>query len=204
MRVADVDRIVDWALHEPPETFDEVADVLERARLRAVAEHGDGGAGQRLAHEGWDRASVVGPHARSEGVEDPDDARVDPMGTVVGHRDRFAEPLGLVVHAARAHRIDVTPVVFALGVYQRIAVNLRGRGEQETRSLRLGHAERVVRAERADLQRLDRQLEVVAGRRRAGEVEHPVELAVEPDVLGDVVLDEHEAASRRDVGDVVP
>ena len=42
------------------------------------------------------------------------------------------------------------------------------RGEQEARALRLGQAERLVRAERADLQRLDRQLEVVdrAGRAR--------------------------------------
>src|SRR2546425_11568005 len=78
VRVADIDRVVHRRLHEPPETVDEVADVLERPGLRAVAEDGDGHAGQRLAHERRDRASVVEPHARPEGVEDTNDARVDP------------------------------------------------------------------------------------------------------------------------------
>ena len=57
-------------------------------------------------------------------------------------------------------------------------------------------------AEGADLQRLDRQLEVVARRRRAREVQHPVEGTVEWDVRADILLDESESghgAERRDV-----
>ena len=92
------------------------------------------------------------PHARAERVEDPHDARVDAVSAVVGHRDRLGEALGLVVHAARPDRVDVAPVVLALGMDERIAVDLGGRGEQEARALRLGDAERVVGAERADLQ----------------------------------------------------
>src|SRR5207245_3969799 len=98
--------------------------------------------------------------------------------------------------ATWAHRVDMAPVVLALGVYERIAVHLRGRGEQEARALGLRHPERVVCAERADLQCLDRQLEVVAGRGRAGEVKHPVKMPVEADVFGHIVLPEREAASR--------
>ena len=84
-----------------------------------------------------------------------------PCDAVVGHRHGLGEALGLVVDAARPDRVDVAPVVLALRVHERIAVDLRGRGEQEAGALGLGQAERVVGAERADLQRLDRQLEVV-------------------------------------------
>src|SRR2546423_1014822 len=82
-----VDGVVHRRLHEPPQTVDEVGDVLERARLSAVAEHRDRRAAQRLADERGDRAPVVEPHARAEGVEDAHDARVDAVGAVVRHRD---------------------------------------------------------------------------------------------------------------------
>src|SRR4029453_17099345 len=101
---------------------------------------------QFLAHERWDGASVVEPHARPEGIEDPNDARVDAVCAVVRHSDRFTESLCLVVHAARTDRIDVTPVVLALWVHEWVAVDLRGRGEQEASALRLGHPECVVGA----------------------------------------------------------
>ena len=77
---------------------------------------------------------------------------------------------------------------------QRIAVDLGGRGDDEARALGLGQAERLVRAERADLQRLDRQLEVVDRAGGAGPVQDEVDRAVDVDVVGDVVLDEREVA----------
>src|ERR1700716_988064 len=43
------------------------------------------------------------------GFEDPDDPGLDAVVTVIGHRDRLGEPLGLVVAAARADRVDVAP-----------------------------------------------------------------------------------------------
>ena len=61
-----------------------------------------------------------------------------------------------------------------------------------------------MRAERADLQRRNRQLEVVDRAGRAGPVQHEVDRAVDVDVVGDVVLDELEVAVAqvRDVGEV--
>ena len=38
VRVADVDRLVGVRLHQPEDAVDQVADVAEAARLRAVAE----------------------------------------------------------------------------------------------------------------------------------------------------------------------
>ena len=68
----------------------------------------------------------------------------------------------------------------------------------------LARPERLVRAERADLERRDRELEIVDGARRAGPVQHDVDRAVHVDVVGDVVLDEHEVPPRkvRDVGEI--
>src|SRR5688572_33295016 len=59
----------------------------------------------------------------------------------------------------------------------------------------------VVRAERADLHRLDRQLEVVDRAGRTGPVQHVVDRAVDVDVPRDVVPDELEVTVAQ-VGDV--
>ena len=87
---------------------------------------------------------------------------------------------------------------------ERIAVDLRRRGDHERRALGLGQAQRLVRAERADLERRDRQLQVVDRARRAGPVQHVVDRAVDIDVVRDVVADELEVAVAqvRDVGQV--
>ena len=41
VRIADVHRLVGVRLHQPQDAVDQVGDVAEAARLRAVAEHGD-------------------------------------------------------------------------------------------------------------------------------------------------------------------
>ena len=138
-------------------------------------------------------AAVVEPHPRAVGVEDPDDPRLHAVIAVIGHGDRLGEPLGLVVAAARADRVDVAPVVFALGVDLGIAVDLRRAGQQEPGVLRLGQPERVVGSQRADLERRDRMRQVIDGAGRAGEMQDVVHRAVDLDRLGDVVLDEPES-----------
>ena len=122
----------------------------------------------------------------------------------IGHRHRFGESLGFVVDAARPDRVDVAPVGFLLRMLERIAVDLGGRRDHERRALGLRQAERLVRAERADFQRLDRQLEVIDRAGRARPVQHVIDRAVDVDVVGDVVADELEIAIAqvRDVGEV--
>ena len=122
---------------------------------------------------------------------------------MVGHGEGLGDSLGLVVAAAGADRVDVAPVVLALGVNIGVAVNFRGAGQEEPGVLGSGQAERVVGAERADLQRGDRVGEVVGGAGRAGEVENVVDCAVDGDRLGDIVLDELEAGIRGEVVDVL-
>ena len=145
-------------------------------------------------------AAVVGPHPGAEGVEDPDDARVDPLLAQVGHGERLGVALGLVVDAARADRVDVPPVGLGLGMHERIAVDLGGGGEEEPGALDLREAERVVGAVGAHPQRVQRQPRVVdrAGRRGhvVDEVDRLVDLVVRRDV-------DHPELEVRAVGDVL-
>ena len=160
--------------------------VAERPRLRAVAEHGDRPVLQRLAHERRDRAPVVRAHPRPVGVEDPHDRGVDALLAVIGHRQRLGVALGLVVDAARADRVHVAPVGLRLRMHLRIAVDLARSTRQEPRPVRLGQPERVVRAVRADLERVQRQPQVVDRRRRRREVVDEVDRLVDEERLDDV------------------
>ncbi len=122
---------------------------------------------------------------------------------VVGHRHRLGESLGLVVDPTRPHRVHVAPVVLGLGMDLGIAVDLAGGRQEEAGRLGPGQAEAVVGPEAADLEGLDRHLEVVLGRRRRGEVHDGVDRARHPDVGGDVELDVGEAGGAEEVLDVV-
>ena len=201
-RVADVDRPGEVGGGEPEDAVDQVVDVADAAGLRAVAGHRDRLAGQRLPDEGRDGPAVVRPHPRPVRVEDPHDAGVDPVGAPVGHGQRLGEPLGLVVHAARADRVDVPPVGLRLRVHLRVAVRLRGGGQHVAGALLPGQAERVQRADRADLHRVDRQPQVVHRRGRRGEVQHQVDVAGDVHVVGDVGLHQPERADADQVRDV--
>jgi hypothetical protein len=70
-----------------------------------------------------------------------------------------------------------------------VAVDLGGRGQEVAGLLGLGQAERVVGAERADLERLDGELEVVDRRCGGGEVEDDVDRTADLERLRDVVAE---------------
>ena len=76
---------------------DFVLDETETSSLRAITEDGERLVPERLHDEGRHDATVLEPHARPVGVEDPDDAGVESVGAVVRHRHRLGEALGLVV-----------------------------------------------------------------------------------------------------------
>src|SRR4051812_6723333 len=70
-RVAEVDREMLAALGEQHEPADQIVDVAEAPRLRAVSVDRDGLVREGLPDEVRDRAAVVRAHARAVGVEDP-------------------------------------------------------------------------------------------------------------------------------------
>ena len=179
LRVADVDGQVLADSASSDEPADQVVDVAEAPRLRAVAEHRQRLALERLADEvGIARPSfgrIRGPYV----LKMRDDRRVDALLAVVRHRQRLGVALRLVVDAARADRVHVAPVGLRLRVHLRVAVDLARRGEQEARALPLREAERVVRAVRADLERVQRQAQVVDRARERREVVDEVDRLVD-------------------------
>ena len=73
VRIADIDEADDLvlALHEPDEPVDQVVDIAERTRLRAIAINGDVTPKQHLDNEVRYHPPVVRVHARTIGIEDP-------------------------------------------------------------------------------------------------------------------------------------
>ena len=86
---------------------------------------------------------------------------------------------------------------------ERIAVNFRSGRDKEARFFVHREAERLVRAERADFQGLNRQLQIInrAGGRR--EMPDEIHRPFEKNKLGNVLLDELEIRIAAEVRDVV-
>jgi hypothetical protein len=84
----------------------------------------------------------------------------------------------------------------------RVAVDLAGGREQEARALVLGHAQRVMRPVAADLQRVQRQAQIVDRRGRRGEVVDEVEGLIHVVGVDDVEVEVDEALAVADVLDV--
>ena len=93
---------------------DQVVDVLEGARLAAVAVDGDVLAAERLADEVGHHAPVVGVHEGAVGVEDADHADVQVVRAVVVEHDRLRGALALVVARAGTDRIHIPVVILYL------------------------------------------------------------------------------------------
>src|SRR5947209_7762602 len=74
---AAVDRPGLTGIEQRDDAAHQVVDVADRAGLRAGAVHGDRLAAQGLRDERRDGPAVVRAHARTVGVEDPDDADVE-------------------------------------------------------------------------------------------------------------------------------
>ena len=114
---------------------------------------------------------------------------------MVGHRQRLGIPLRLVVYTSRPDRVHVAPVRLRLGVDLGVAVDLARRGEKEPRPFPLRQPERVMRAVRARLQRVERQPQVVDRACERCEVVDEVDRLVDRDRMADVVVEEREVVA---------
>jgi hypothetical protein len=188
---------------QPPEPVDEIVHVAERPGLGAVAVDRHRITADRLPDERRHRPPVVGPHPLPVGVEDASDTNRDAVHPVIGHRHRLRVALRLVVDAARTHGIDMAPVGLGLRPNLRIAVDLRGRRQDETGTVRLREAKRVQCADRPDLQRVDRVLQIVGRGGRRSEVQDPIDHTLDLERVGDVDLLELEPAPALATGEVL-
>src|SRR5207302_8293877 len=92
----------------------------------------------------------------------------------------------------RAGRTDVAAVARWRRVRVRVAVDVARRGDQEAGALELREAEGVVRSVAADLERVQRQPEVVDRAGRAREVVDEVDGPGDLEMVDQVVVDELE------------
>src|SRR5436309_2159570 len=81
---------------------------------------------------------IVLRHALAISVEDATDVCVHAVVAMIGHRHGLGESLGFIIDSADADGIDMTPVVLALGMLFRIAVNFTRAGQEIPCTFELG------------------------------------------------------------------
>jgi hypothetical protein len=128
--IADVHRERVVSIHELHQSFDEIVDILERARLLAIAVDGDVLALQCLDDEVAHDAAVVGVHAGSEGVEDASYAHLCVSLGVIGVHHGLRHALAFIIASAGTDRIHMAPIALLLRMYFWVAIDFRGGGEQ--------------------------------------------------------------------------
>jgi hypothetical protein len=164
---------------KPASGRDHIVHIAERAGLAAVAEHREIASEQGLHDEVGHNAAVVGMHARPVGIEDARDLDRELVLSPVVEEQCLGATLTLVVARARTNRIDVPPVILLLRMDQRVTVNLRCRGLQNSRPYAFGKTEHVDRAMHARLRGLNGVVLIVNGRGRTSEIKNLIYLDVE-------------------------
>src|SRR5881409_1418518 len=175
-----------------------VIDVTEAPCLRPAAEDRERLALDRLDNKIRDHASVIRSHAWSIRIKNTDDARIQPVIAMVGHRHRLAEAFGFIIDAARTDRVDIAPIRFRLRVDQRVAIHFRRAGQQKAGILGFRQAQRFVRPQRTDLQGRDRKFKIVLRTGRRSEMEHRIKRPIHVDGPLDAVLHFASPASPQD------
>ena len=126
--IAEVDRPDKTVgiVHHPEQPLDHVVHKAEGAGLAAVTEDRDVPSGERLHDEVADHPAVIGVHARSIGIEDAHHANVEFVLAVVIEEQGLCAALAFIVAGAQPDTVDVTPVIFGLGVHGGVPVDLGG------------------------------------------------------------------------------
>ena len=202
-RVAEVDgaREAFRTVHEANEAVDQVRHVAEGSCLLSVAEDGDRLVEQGLADEVRNDAPVMRMHAWAVSVENARHLDGHVELTVVVEEERFRATLAFVVARARANRIDVSPVILALRMDIRVAIDLAGRGLQDPGSRAAREAQHVDGAVHARFRGLHGVKLIVDRRRRACEVVDLVDFDIDRE--SHVVANELEARVVEQMRDVV-
>ena len=128
------------------------------------------------------------------GVEEPHHLDPQSVLSVVIEEQCLGSALTLVVAGTGTDRVHIAPVVLALGVDERIPVDLRGGGGEDLRPGPLRQAEHVDRAVHGSLGRLHRVTLIVNRRSRARKVIDLIDLDIQR--KRHVVADDLEARIR--------
>ena len=125
-RVTKVDWSGDfWATrHHGQQTFNEIVDITERARLLALTVDGEWSSIQCTDNEIGNNATVMWMHAGAVGIEKSNNLDIKVVLPAVIKEQGFGSPLTFVVAGPRTNRVHIAPVVLRLGVHLRVTINL--------------------------------------------------------------------------------
>jgi hypothetical protein len=121
---------------------------------------------------------------------------------MVGHGHGFLKTFGFVINAAGADGVDVPPIFFRLGVDTRIAIDLRGRGDEDAGAFGFGETQTVVGPERAYFKGLNGDLQIVDRAGGGSEVEDESYVAGNVDKFAYVVVVEFKMLQPEKVLDI--
>ena len=85
----------------------------------------------------------MGVHVGAVSVKNTDDFDFYVVLVVVVHEQRFGHPFAFVVAGAQANGVYMSPVVFGLRMYLRVAVNLAGGGLKDFGAYPFGQPQHV-------------------------------------------------------------
>ncbi len=178
--VVDLARVPGRA-HQPGEGADRVLHVAEAARLVPVAEDLEPAAAERGADEARDHHPVAAALARADGVEEADDHAVEPALLVVGEREELVHRLrvGVGPAALRRRPVDAAGALVERRLVLVVAVDLRGRGDQDALAEAVALVEHVLGALHVRHERAHRLLDDQAHADGRGEVVDDVALVDE-------------------------
>ena len=175
---------VDWPhrlllFHDPYHALHQVVDVAKGAGLGAIAIECDVFSLEGLHDEVRNNSPVVRAHPGAIGVENPNDANIHTVFSMVVEKKSFRTSFPLIVAGSGANRVDVPSVGLRLRVYVRVSVYFRGGSLQDTSLHSFGQTQAIDGPHDRSLRRLDGIVLVMNGRSRASEVEDSVDLRLE-------------------------
>jgi hypothetical protein len=173
--VTNVDGSSLGTVHEQDQTVDQVVDVLERSGLGTITVNSHVFTLESLDDKVGNDSSVVWVHSWTESVEDSSNSDIDTVLPHVTVGQGFGHTLSLVVTCSGTDTVDVTPVLFSLGVLLGITVDLGGGGDEESSLGSLGETEHVEGTHKRSLDGLDSVVLVVG---RGGGASEMVDLCI--------------------------
>lgn len=141
--VTNVDGSGLGTVHEQDQTVDQIVNVLERSGLRSITVDSHVLTLEGLDDEVGNDSSVVWVHPWAKGVEDSGNSDIDTVLPHVTVGQGLGDSLTLVVTSSGTDTVDVTPVVFSLGVLLGITVDLGCGGDEESSLGSLGETKHV-------------------------------------------------------------
>ena len=109
-------------------------------------------------------------HARAVSVKNPHNFNFEIVLAPVVKKERLGAALALIIAGANANRINAPPILLALGMLLRIAINFARRGLKDFCSRPLSKPQHINGTMHARLRRLHGVMLIVNGRGWTGEI----------------------------------